>query len=392
MASPEILYIGTPPGTKFEAGHHAKFAGIVRFAEAREWRVSVVPWSRGLRRKVASWLRRVRPAGCIVDCSGSLGDLLPPALFAEMPAVWLDCRKGLFGPDVPAVVCDQESVARQAIRELTSLRPAALGVVSYREARFWSKPRADAFRAFAAEEGGPPCVAFAHRLHPKPAETARLRDWLAALPRRTALFCVNDNLAAAVVAAAEAAGRNVPRDITVLGVDNRDGVDPGARTGISSVQVDFERAGYLAARALDAAMRGLPLDPRDLSFGPCLTVRRRSTGGVRRAEPNIAEAMRIIRAEACSGLSAADVVRRIPGSRSLIDLRFREATGHSMMDEILHVRLEKACLLLSGTDTSIDAVAAFCGFESENAMLKLFRSRFGLSMRRWRKLHSMPRR
>ncbi len=83
-------------------------------------------------------------------------------------------------------------------------------------------------------------------------------------------------------------------------------------------------------------------------------------------------------------------MRRISGSRSLVDLRFREATGHSILDEILHVRLEKACLLLAGTRTSVDAVATFCGFASENSLLKVFRARFGLSMRQWRKLHARP--
>jgi LacI family transcriptional regulator len=346
---------------------------------------------RGLPRKVPSLIRDERPAGCIVECSAALGPWLPPPLFAGTPAVWLDCRDGVFGPGVPTVVCDQGAVVRQAFRELQSLRPAAFGVVSYREARFWSKPRADAFRALATADRQP-CFPFIHCIHAKPADAARLKDWLASLPRRTALFCVNDNLAAVVVAAAAEAGLFVPRDIMVLGVDNRDGSVPGAPLGISSVHVDFERAGYIAARTLDAVMHGSPVDRRSASCGPYMTVRRRSTGGSRRAEPNILEAMRIIRAEACLGLRADDVVRRISGSRSLVDLRFREATGHSILDEILHVRLEKACLLLAGTKTSIDAIASFCGFASENSLLKVFRARFGVSMRQWRTLHALPSR
>ena len=389
--SPKVLYIGTPNGARAEAGHLAKLAGLSRYAEVRGWRLVPVAWSRGLRRKVPSLLRGERPAGCIVECSAALGPWLPPPLFAGIPTVWLDCRDGVFGPGVPTVVCDQGAVVRQAFRELQSLRPAALGVVSYREARFWSKPRADAFRALA-DADRQPCHPFRHCIHAKPADNARLRKWLALLPRRTALFCVNDNLAAAVVAAAAEAGLSVPRDVMVLGVDDRDASVPDPPLGISSVHVDFERGGYVAARTLDAVMHGSPPDPRDRCFGPFLTVRRRSTGGARRAEPNILEAIRIIRAEACQGLRAEDVVRRISGSRSLVDLRFREATGHSILDEILHVRLEKACLLLAGTRTSIDAVATFCGFASENSLLKEFRARFGVPMRQWRKLHARPSR
>ena len=286
--SPKVLYIGAPSGTKPEAGHLAKSAGIARYAEARGWNVVPVAWARDLRRMMPAIIREERPA--------------------------------------------------------------------------------------------------------ERADDARLRKWLASLPRRTALFCVNDNLAAAVVAAAAEAGLSVPRDVMVLGVDDRDASVPDPPLGISSVHVDFERGGYVAARTLDAVMHGTPPDPRDRCFGPFLTVRRRSTGGARRAEPNILEAIRIIRAEACQGLRAEDVVRRISGSRSLVDLRFREATGHSILDEILHVRLERACLLLAGTRTSIAAVATFCGFASENSLLKVFRARFGVPMRQWRKLHAHPSR
>ena len=384
-----LLYVGAPGGKTFEAGYLAKLAGITRYAETHWWRVVTLPWSHGMRRKVAAWLRREHPVGCIVECSGSLGPWLRPALFAGIPAVWLDCREGLFGNGAPSVVCDQDAVVRLAFGELRSLRPAALGVVSYREARFWSKPRADAFRALAAKNGLP-CHSFSHRIHPNPADATRLKCWLASLPRRTALFCVNDNLAAAVIEAAAGARLSVPRDVMVLGVDNRDAAEPGSALGVSSVQIDFERAGFLAARMLGSMVRGTPVGPGGSSFGPSMVVRRRSTGGGRRAEPNILEALRIIRAEACQGLRADDVVRRIRGSRSLVDLRFREATGHSILDEILHVRLEQACAFLAGAETSISAIAAFCGFESENSMLKTFRSRFGVSMREWRRLHAMP--
>ena len=107
--SPKVLYIGTPSGTKPEAGHLAKSAGIARYAEARGWNVVPVAWARDLRRKMPAIIREERPAGCIVECSAALGAWLPPALFAGIPTVWLDCREGVFGPGVPTVVCDQRA-------------------------------------------------------------------------------------------------------------------------------------------------------------------------------------------------------------------------------------------------------------------------------------------
>ena len=88
--SPKVLYIGTPSGTKPEAGHLAKSAGIARYAEARGWNVVPVAWARDLRRKMPAIIREEHPAGCIVECSAALGPWLPPPLFAGIPTVWLE--------------------------------------------------------------------------------------------------------------------------------------------------------------------------------------------------------------------------------------------------------------------------------------------------------------
>ncbi|MBQ7190068.1 MAG: helix-turn-helix transcriptional regulator, partial [Kiritimatiellae bacterium] len=121
------------------------------------------------------------------------------------------------------------------------------------------------------------------------------------------------------------------------------------------------------------------------TIGPLLVVRRESTGGSGRREPYITRAVEIIRREACEGLTAAGLAARMPGSRRLLEMRFREAMGHSILDEIMHVRLEKVETLLAGTDTAIGAIADFCGFGSEVELRQLFRARTGMSMREWRK-------
>ncbi len=61
--------------------------------------------------------------------------------------------------------------------------------------------------------------------------------------------------------------------------------------------------------------------------------------------------------------------------------------GHSVLDEILHVRLQKVCTLLSDTDTPIAAIAAFCGFKSDRDLRKIFLAREGISMLEWRRRH-----
>ena len=120
-------------------------------------------------------------------------------------------------------------------------------------------------------------------------------------------------------------------------------------------------------------------------FGPMMVVPRESTRGFGRREHRILPVVELIRREACNGLTAREAMKGINGSRRLFEMRFREAMGHSVLDEILSVRLERVCHLLSSTDTPIGAMAAFCGFKSDIALSKLFHRRFGISLLAWRK-------
>ena len=117
-------------------------------------------------------------------------------------------------------------------------------------------------------------------------------------------------------------------------------------------------------------------------------VRRKSTSGRGRHEKFVVDAIDMIRREACDGLSPASLIARFPVSKSLFNLRFREATGHSVLDEITHVRLEKATTLLARTDAPIGSVPALCGFACDRTLDAVFRSRFGMGMRQWRKRNS----
>jgi LacI family transcriptional regulator len=116
-----------------------------------------------------------------------------------------------------------------------------------------------------------------------------------------------------------------------------------------------------------------------------MAVRRKSTGGQGRHEKFILEAVEMIRREACDGLTAKRLIERYPQSRRNFERRFREAVGHSVLDEILHVRLEAVCALLARSGTPIGAISAMCGFPSDDALDALFRRRFGIGMRDWRR-------
>ena len=102
----------------------------------------------------------------------------------------------------------------------------------------------------------------------------------------------------------------------------------------------------------------------------------------------MANAVEIIRRKAAAGLTARALAARMPGSRKHFERRFREAMGHSVLEEILHVRLERVKTVLVRGDVPIGVVAAACGFSSDIELKRLFRRRTGMSMREWRARHA----
>jgi AraC-like DNA-binding protein len=71
-------------------------------------------------------------------------------------------------------------------------------------------------------------------------------------------------------------------------------------------------------------------------------------------------------------------------SRRLLDLRFRQVCGKSVLEDILDVRLAEVKRMLNDTDRTIIQIGRDCGFNDPDNLKRLFRKRFGTSMREWR--------
>ena len=381
---PLILYLHTIATDSCQA---AKLAGMRRYAAARGWQVETLRREISRAAMIPRILERHKPAGCIVEGAGRWDDL-PPSLFGPTPVVYIDVLDDTVCGTSPRIILDPELVARTAMRELSSLEPSCYAAVGFVRPHEWSRRRLGAFVSLVEAQGRECLVLEAQKGESVNSYLARIDAWVAALPRSCAVFAVQAPIARHVAAAARAHTRSIPRDQALLCTVGMEKWAIPAPEGISIIQFDFERLGFLAARMLDEWMYGRREPGSTESMGPLYVVRKESTRGRGRREPRILEALEMIRAEACDGLTARALAARFQGSRRLFDMRFREAMGHSVLDEILHVRLEKARTLLAQTDTAIGAIPGLCGFGCDSTLDVLFRRRTGLSMRAWRKQHS----
>ena len=414
-----------------------KLAGVRRYAAAAGWNVMPIQDSRSGRRSIPGLIAKYRPIGCICD-EDSKPTGATPGLFGGVPVVFANGYGSRYNGRAGRICVDNEAVARAAFRELAANNPAAFAVVGEAFSCEWSEVRVKAFSAEAAKSGLPCRVIRENKWKVREEFAAFIRPWLADLPRHTAIYAVNDPIARRLADAAIAAGLRIPQDLTLLGTDNNPGICEASHPTLSSIQLDFERMGYLAAKILAERMKGRAmhemkgLAKREMksraehemkgaacaandggnsfaptahtlfggvaatlncgaaaTIGPLLAMRRESTRGYGRREPHVLEAVEIIRREACDGLTVAGLAKRLPGSRRLLDLRFREAMGHSVHDEIQQVRLERVFDLLQRPDMPIGAIADFSGF-ALHQLDRVFRARFGCSLRAWRKRNAQP--
>ena len=220
----------------------------------------------------------------------------------------------------------------------------------------------------------------------------RLRAWLRSLPRPCGIFAANDYVGEEIVNICEQLGLSVPDDIAVLGVDNDELLCETSDPPISSVAIDHEKLGELAAEALRRLLSGRRrAKAADLTGVPFTllapvrgVVERQSARPVAPAAALAERAASFIRHNATKGITAADVVAHLRVSRTLANLRYRQIYGESILGAILRVRLDAAKRKLAETSLSIGQVAAACGFGSESRAKHLFKERFGVSMREWR--------
>lgn len=384
-----ILYLNPWPGALSRTAA-LKVAGIRRHAKMLGHPVRVCVGDEVRPANLKRLLERIRPVGCIAE-SWEDSRILPPRLFGNVPVVHFDApvdHPGWHG--AASVSCDDGAVARAAFRELAADRPPSYAVVPYYKMRHWSDVRVAAFRELCTRKGAD-CEVFGVRKgEGLESRLSRLRQWVTALPHRCAIFAVNDDAAFQVMRAIVGAGRAVPRSVTLVGVDATEGyakLNPDL-PGVSSVEIDFELAGYLAAKML-AGMIGVSgpygSGAATAIFGPLLVVRRKSTRGHGRREAWVMEAVELIRSKACEGLEPADLPAHFHISRRNFDRRFHEAMGHTVQDEIEHVRFERVFTLLRDPATPIGAIASFCGWHSDIALRWLFRRRMGMSMLDWRR-------
>ena len=140
-----------------------------------------------------------------------------------------------------------------------------------------------------------------------------------------------------------------------------------------------------AGRLLDELVTGNAQSGSTVRYGAKRFVPRLSIQRLTRRAPSVMNALEAIRRRAVEGISAADILPVLGGSRRAAETRFKAATGKSIMEEILDVRFEKALALLERANVPLGIIADAAGFTSTNQLQRQFKARYGMTLSGYRK-------
>ena len=294
-------------------------------------------------------------------------------------------------PRCRSLLIDSVSVGRDAARYFNSLGHfASYGFVHGTIRCPWSVEREEGFHA-ALPRNIPLFVFPQRKIGDAKGETAmpiiphdELAKWLDCLPKPAAVFGANDLFAREVLTACRQMGLSVPNQVTVMGCDNDPLIWSSASPHLSSFQLPFRELGYKAAELLDKLLRGRKPPLRTIRVAGTHLFERESSAHIPPATALVEKARTYISEHACEGIGAIDVIRHVGASRSLLQLRFRQICGKSILEDILDVRLAEVRRQLEKTKHPILQIGRVCGFNAPNYLKRLFKKRFGLSMRQFR--------
>lgn len=261
------------------------------------------------------------------------------------------------------------------------------GYVGYRSDEDWSRGRGAAFRDALASAGFHAKMFDAAHFKEKIEDKRVLSEWLSSLPKPCGILAACDDRAFEVLDVCNENAIGVPSEIGILGVNNDPILCENAEPRLSSIQPDFIGEGRTAAELLERMMSGAALsaERRVHRLGIRTVVHRDSTVAQSESGRLVQNVLAYMAKEALKGISVEDVARRFNVSRSLLELRFSELQHESVYKALLRIRLDEVKRRLRQTDDPISEITHACGWKNPAPPKTLFKKRFGISMRDYRR-------
>ncbi len=254
-------------------------------------------------------------------------------------------------------------------------------------ATIWSRERYQGYKERVEENG---LTFFEYLENPKARERRSfnldmLAKWLKSLPKPVAIFACDDQYALYISETCKIHDINIPREISLLGVDNDNLLCNISNPPLSSIILDVEYGGYLAAKTISQLIRGEITQPSDITVRAIQIVKRESTEKFAIKDKYIQNVVEFIESNFRREITVATLLEIVPLSRRVLEKRFRLNTGSSICRYVQTLRIEQICMLLINSDKPIEIIATECGFRSNQNLSKVFQKFKGMTPSEYRK-------
>lgn len=256
----------------------------------------------------------------------------------------------------------------------------------------WSEERCMGFRDRIVEKGFGDCF-FEYQKQSLENlwyyESEPVANWIKSLPRPVALMACDDTQGNKIMELCRVLGIKIPEEVAVLGVDNDEIICGLSDPPLSSVNLNIVKGGYEAARLIERLLRDKDAISEDVVIQPVTIVNRLSTDIYATDNPVILTALKYIHQNLINKISVEDIVRQVPLSRRLLEIRFKQVTGQPIYQYISNLRMERfAQLLLANTEPVAD-LAVQVGLADAKNLARQFKEWKGctpVEYRKWNKI------
>ena len=290
---------------------------------------------------------------------------------------------------IPNLTADYHAMGEMVAARFVTIGLRNFGFFGYNDI-CWSDGRRQGFRDYLESQGLADHYYVGDRIRTDALwsyDEAKLAEWILSLPTPIGIMACDDTQANILLEGCRTAGKNVPAEIAVVGVDNDEVLCSMTDPPLSSVDVDMESGGYALARMAERMVREPDYPGEDIVLRPIGIVRRMSSSMMATSDKSVQAAINFINHNLDKKIKVADVLRQVPMSRRSLEQHFQKATGMSVYDYISRLRVEYlAQQLLEGTEP-VSAIAARMDEPDAKSISRRFLAVKGCTPTQYRRQH-----
>lgn len=212
----------------------------------------------------------------------------------------------------------------------------------------------------------------------------RLKEWLWELPKPVALLVWSSKVGREVATVCVNHHLEIPDQVAILSIEHDPLMSALSPVPLSCINQAPHVVGYEAAQLLDQLIQGAPAPVEPILIPPLSIEERASTDTLFADDDLVREAIQFIRQHAQEALQVSDLTDHLNVSRRILEHRFQKALHRSPATEIRQEKLKRIIKLLQETNLTISQIAARCGFQHQEAMIRMFGRVTGMSPREYR--------